>query len=105
MQKSTLRAGWALVRKMQHRQENRAPRGTRPHMQYESFVGTIGKRVRDVFRDKQQKSIRPTGPPSAERFAEVSPEVEAALDQLSARLERLKQQAERLAASLAPKRK
>jgi hypothetical protein len=67
-------------------------------------VGKSANGLRDVFPDKPDSSFRPTAP-DGDRRGKVGPKLEAALDQLSARMERLKKQAEDLAAAFAPKRK
>jgi hypothetical protein len=60
--------------------------------------------MRDVFPDQQENSFQP---PSShgERRGKDRPERETMLDRLSARMERLKKQAEQLAAAFAPKTK
>jgi len=63
------------------------------------------RRYRHVIPDKQDGAVQPDGAVPGERRVAVSPEAEAALDQLSARLERLKKQAADLAACLGPKQK
>jgi len=68
------------------------------------ITGTIGKAGCDVFPDKQDGSCQPA-PSPGERHGKSGPEREAALDQLCARIERLKKQAEELAAVFALKRK